>query len=220
MSKPCNKRRLVADVELHDAALWRLDGWSQSEIEVATAPLAWLVQMCPELDSSYRSVKAMLPSLHRPGDRRDPWTALCALVCLWAYAHDDLTLFYRAGVEVLTSYRQAMHGHKKPAPDALDELMASYLRRHPATTAMQLFEHCKSLAVVRMVVEDADDASLTYRTDPNGSKLKTVKQHAFEVRVSRIRKSLTAAPCVKRTAPANRFHWPKVVQPVVVSCTA
>ena len=220
MSKQCNKRRLIGDEEIHTAALWRLADWSPEEIEAASAPLAGLVQMCPALDSNYRSVRAMLPRLQRPGDRRDPWTALCALVCLWADAHDDQALFHRAGFEVLASYRQATRGHKKPAEDAMDELMTSYLRLHPETTAMQLFEHCKSLAVVRMVVEDAADASLTYRVDPNGSRLKTVKYGAFKVRVSRIRKSLTTTPCAKRTAPANTFHWPNLAQPVVVTAAA
>lgn len=225
MSKQCNKRRLIGDDEIHAAALWRLADWSPEEIEAASAPLAGLVQMCPALDSNYRSVRAMLPRLQRPGDRRDPWTALCALVCLWADAHDDRALFYLGGFEVLASYRQATRGRKKPAPDALDELMTSYLRLHPETTAMQLFEHCKSLAPVRMIVEGATGACLTYRVSPTSSMLKDVKWGAFKVRVSRIRKSLRnmreiLPASASRRATENTFHWPNLAQPVVVTAAA
>lgn len=174
--------------------------------------------MCPDLNAGHRSVAKMCQRLQRPGDRRDPWTALCALATLWADAHVDLALYHRAGYAVLASYKQALRGNTMPAPDALDELLTSYVRLHPETTAKALFEHCKGLAPVKMVVELAGSESLTYRVAPTSSGLKTVRWHAFEVRVSRIRKGLESAPSIKRTAPASTFHWPSLTQPVVVSC--
>lgn len=215
--------RLIGDTEIHDAALWRLDGWTPDEIEAGSAPLATLVSMCPELDASHRSVAKVCQRLQRPGDRRDPWTALCALVCLWAGAHADLGLFHRAGFAVLASRKQAERGHHTPAPDALDELMTAYLQRHPETTAQRLFEHCQSLAPLRWVVQEASDCGLTYLASPAG-KLKLVRWGAFKVRVSRIHKKLESMQekfpaCAKRTAPANTFHWPSLTQPVVVTAS-
>ena len=202
--------------------MWRLAGWPADEVDAAVAPLAWLLKQSPSLDTAHPGVAAVLASLDRPGDRRGPWTALCALAVFWAEAHDDQVLYHRAGFEVLASYRQAMRGHQAPVADALDELMTSYLRLHPATTALQLFEHCKSLAAVYMVVEGADNASLTYRVAPTSSRLKTLRWGAFKVRVSRIRKRLAAQP--GRPSPhvrvdgGNVFRWPSLAQPVVVTC--
>lgn len=220
MPMPCTDqpRRLIGDGEIHDAALWRLADWTPGDIEASGAPLARVVRQCPSLDSTHPATAALLTDLHRPGDRRGPWTALCALAVFWAEAHDDQVLYHRAGFEVMASYRQARRGQQAPAADALDELMTSYLRLHPETTAPQLFEHCKNLARVRWVVEDADHESLTYRIDPTGSKLKTVKRRAFEVRVSRIRKRLATPSVNHEAASENVFRWPCLLQPVVVSC--
>lgn len=209
-------RRLIGDGEIHEAAMWRLADWTPGDIEAGGAPLSRLVRQCPSLDSAHPATAALLTDLHRPGDRRGPWTALCALAVFWAEAHDDQVLYHRAGFEVLASYRQAMRGHQAPAADALDELMTSYLRLHPETTPGQLFDHCKGLARVRMVIEDADDERLTYRPIPTGNRLKTVKRHAFEMRVSRIRKRLAVAPTIKRPSPENIFRWP-LLQPAAVS---
>lgn len=221
---PCTDqpRRLIGDSEIQDAALWRLADWTPGDIEASSAPLVRLVRQCPLLDSAHPATQALLADLHRPGDRRGAWTALCALAVFWAEAHDDQALYHRAGFEVLASYRQAMRGHQAPTADALDELMTSYLRLHPETTAGQLFEHCKRLAAVYMVVEGADNASLTYRVAPTSSRLKTLRWGAFKVRVSRIRKRLAAQPGIPAPkflgAGGNVFRWPALVQPVVVTC--
>lgn len=215
---PKRKACLISDADLHGAALWRLKDWQPAELQAIYATLGDLISKCPSLDATHPAVASMLAQLHRPGDRRAPWTALCALATLWAADHHDQVLYHRAGFEVLAAYRQAQRGHHIRTMDALDELLTSYLRRHPATSARALFEHCQSLARVRMVVEDADGASLTYRTDPAGSRLKTLNWRAFEVRVSRIRKSATAAPADKPGAATHAFRWPSLAQPVVVSC--
>jgi hypothetical protein len=140
------------------------------------------------------------------------------LVVFYADARNDQALYHRAGFEVLASCRQSKRGRKKPPVDALDELVASYIKLHPDTTAQQLFEHCKGLARVRMVVEESSEQSLTYRVDPMSSKLKSVKWRAFEVRVSRIRKRLDSAAVCHGDTLKRGFWWPSLVQPVVVSC--
>lgn len=215
MSTRCtDTRRLIVDTEIQDAALWRLADWTPEEIEAASAPLASLLSTCRELDASHRSVAKVLPNLQRPGDRRDPWIALAALVCLWAQAQGDKALFYRAGFEVLASYKQAMRGRQTPERDELDKLLTEYLTRHPATTADALYSHCQSLAPLRWVVQDASDDCLTYRASPAG-KLKPVSRHAFDMRVCRLRKALDATPSTKQNTSINIFRWPDM-QPAAV----
>lgn len=213
------KHRLVGDSDILDAALWRLSDWERDDVGAGVESVGRLLVHCPDLNADHPTVYQLLTTMHRPGDRRDGWAALCALAVLWADAHGDQALYFRAGFEVLASYQQAKRGQNVPKPDALDDLITNYLRRHPATTAKQLWEHCTGLARHRMVVEVTGESCLTYRVDQADSKLKTVKWRAFEVRVSRIRNRKVAVmpPAANHTEGSGAFWWPNLKHPAVVS---
>lgn len=209
--------RLATDAEVHDAALWRLANWSQHEIEAATQALSELLGAGVEFSETEQQVRNVIRGFKRAGDRRSCWSAACAVLVFLAEARGDIGLYWRTGLEVLSSYRQALRGLQSPDADDLDEIIEHYLRRHEQTTAGALYEHCADLAPVRMVVQDANHDRLTYRPDKAKSKLKTIGRHAFEMRVSRIRQRL-AQRAQPEQKPIQIFHAWQNVQPVAVNC--
>lgn len=214
MRRPTERQhRLIEDGEIHDAALWRLAAWTPEQIEAGSARLVRALEQGQPLDSEATDVAEMLASFTRPGDRREPWTALCALAVLHADACADARLFLLAGFEVLTAYRQAMRGHQLREADDLDNLLAQYMARHPEATAAQIFKHCAGLAELRLVIEDADSETLTYRPRQDSNKVRTIRFHAFEVRVSRLRHRAIAD---QAPTPQQFPAW-LMLQPVAVS---
>lgn len=203
--------QLVADADIHEAALWRLADWEPQEIEQITPALTALVGRDAPLKSDQPDVAKLLSRLER-SDRRDPWTALCALLSLWAEATGNANLFWRTGIVVLESFNQAKRRGQTRGDDALDRLLRDYLRLHPDTTASTLFRHCQSLSLLKVVIVDAGEDSITYQPRPDSHKDRTVRWHAFEQRVSRVRKKLSLE--IERPGVYLQHVW---MQPVAVS---
>ena len=98
---------LVTDEGIHEACLWRLNGFPADVIEVATQQVAQFVQSGIPLDSDQPEVRAVMEMLRRPNDRRNTWTAFCAIAALYADSQGYARLFILAGFEVITASRNA-----------------------------------------------------------------------------------------------------------------
>lgn len=212
MARSTEPRRSLLDrSEIREAALWRLSDWTLQEREEVTAAIQQLLGKGVAMSSEQPEVAWLLASMGRT-DRRDPWTALCALLTLVAEVMGDADLYWRAGLGVLEAHRQALRRSRVGGQDALDRLLSDYLRLHPDTTTRALFKHCQSLAPLRVVVVDETDDSLTYCQHASSARDKTLRWHAFEQRVSRLRQAIS----LEEDQPGNRLQraWQ---QPVAVS---
>lgn len=191
-------RRLVTEADIVDAAIWRLAAWSPEEIEAGTLRLVRLFDQGVSLESEHPAVAELLATLDRPGERREAWTALCALAVLHADAYGDAALCFRAGFDLIGSYRQAMRGLQTRSDDDLDRLIAQYLGNHPKATATEIFEHFVGLADFRMVIVEASGTLLTYHPEASSERLSKISRHALEMRVSRARKQMASRPAAAR----------------------
>lgn len=186
--------RLPTEHDLHAAIVWRLADWTSETVAAGMAALGAVVDSghCldggdPAMAGALRRLAEMQPA----EERRDAWSAACALLALLGEARGDWALHWRAGQVVLRAYQQAARGAKPRRQDALDELLGEYLARHPKATAATLFRHCQSLACARLVVIEATADELGYERQP-GDPLRYVTRRAFEVRVSRVRQRMQA----------------------------
>lgn len=129
-------RRVPTDEDILDAAHWRLAGWSTDAVEAATERIAGLVDRKIPLDTAEPQVAESLA--HFDHDRRDPWSALCAIAALFADGQGDQRLFLAAGFEVLQAFRQSTRGRRHGA-DALTQIITG-LVHHEDATADAIFD--------------------------------------------------------------------------------
>jgi len=157
-------RRLIADGDIHDAAMWRLAGFQPDAIEAATARVERLIASGIPLDSERPEVAAALASLERPGDRRNAWSALMAVVALWADAHCNERLFLLSGFEVVTAWRNGQTKSTGMPKGLLSEMMVQYRANQPGASADDLFDRLAGMAGIDpMIVDyDAERDVLTY----------------------------------------------------------
>lgn len=180
---------LPTEAEILEASEWRLADWSYEETARAQCVVesVWAVfQEKNRFSSDDCRIKPWLESIKR-ADRRDPWTALCALLALESDARNYNAGIYRAGLCVLDCLRQAIKGEAKRAVDSLDSLIIEYLKNHRNTASGELFSHFSRLAGMHPVIESANSESITYIF---GRRTKIVNRGAFSVRVSRARKRI------------------------------
>jgi hypothetical protein len=179
------ERRLIGDAEILAAARWRLAACTQAEIEAGRARLAQVIERGTELDGA--AVEDLLCCLHRRGDRRDPWTALCAMAVLHANAHGIARLFLRAGFEVVSAWRNSKARKPGMARSPLTLMMIEYQANQPDATAADYFDLLASLAGMDPVITDYDSAAdlLTYM---DGDRLIDIKRDSFARQFRRAKK--------------------------------
>lgn len=194
--RPSTRRVLALPTvaEILDAAVWRLADWQPEEIERMRPMLDQVWEIFREnigFSSEDPRIKKILVKLKR-NDRRDPWTALCALLVLESDSMGECAGVYRAGMDVLNSCRQASRGSAKRAEDALDRLILDNLRNNPEIRSSELFEQLGRLEGMHPVIDSADASAIAYNT---GSRTKSINRGAFAERVSKLkRRQETAFP--------------------------
>lgn len=208
---------LPTEAEILEASVWRLADWSHDETERAQLLVESLWDIFREqgqFSSDDGRILACLASIKRP-DRRDPWTALCALLALESDARDYPAGIYRAGLCVLASFKQATRGQVKRAMDTLDGLIMDYLRNNQSAGSGELFSHFARLAGMHPAIESADNESITY---VSGRRTKSVRRGAFAERVRQARKRIAALNDQPATVLGNVFLR-SYQQPVVLMAT-
>lgn len=178
-----SNRRLIADQDILAAARWRLEGWTAQEVEAATENAARLVA----------NPGAYAPQqFQRPGDRRDPWTAACALMALHAQTTGDRDLFLRAGVEIIQAWRNSMARKPGAVRSTLAAMMAIFQANQPHAQAGEYFDLLASLAGIDPAIADFDQAEqvLTYA---DRDRLVDVHRDSFARQFRRVKKMLAQA---------------------------
>lgn len=205
---------LPTEAEILEASVWRLADWSNDETERAQLVVenVWdIFREQSRFSSDDDRIRPCLESIKR-ADRRDPWTALCALLALESDARDYNAGIYRAGLFVLHCFIQAGRGCAKRTTDTLDDLTMAYLKNNPGSSSGEIFNHFVRLAGKHPAIEYANSESITYATR---SRSKSVKRGAFAVRISRVRKRL-ASQAQTPSATLENIFLRSYLQPVDV----
>lgn len=136
-------RRLLSVDDIYDAVEWRLAEWDACDLAAAELRVAQLVALGIPFDDSYPEVIAAMASF--PKERRDPWSALCAVAVLDASESGNRDVLFTAGLEVVSAHRQSRKSRPQP-PDELSRLIAARLDENIPFTPRQLFAEFSDLA--------------------------------------------------------------------------
>lgn len=179
------ERGLISSDEILDAARHRLRKWSPDEIEDGIAALA--------RQTASHAVNALSVML---ADRRDLFSASCALLVLLANARSDAALLFQAGYGVIESYRQAQRAMRPRRSDALNELIRQYLDEIPDIGPKELWDDFTRQASDgfsdTLVDFNEDDRVLSF-VPRTGAKMEDIDFVAFRKRVQRVRATLAGS---------------------------
>lgn len=178
-------RHVPRDQDIHEAILWRLGSWSTDAIEAATARIGRLIERGIPIDEDQPEIAKALTRFDR--DRRDPWTALCAIAALYADSRGMERLFLVAGFEVLRGYAQSKRGRAHRG-DALSDRIRGLAHRADATAGAIFNALADTAGPLDVVIVDYDAAAevLVYEPKP-GARLKEIDQPTLARRVRRIK---------------------------------
>ncbi len=181
-------KSLIADADIHDAALWRLNSIPHETIEVVTARAAHLIELGTPMESTDPEIVQVLTMLNRPGDRRDPWTALMAVVALYADSLGNDRLFLLAGFEIVAAWRNSQAKAGSTSRNALAEMMVRYQENQPAAGADTYFDLLAGLAGMDPLIADYDPKLDVLTYDDHG-RLRDLSRASFARQFRRLRDS-------------------------------
>lgn len=169
-----------------DSAIERLSDWPPLLVEHWTEKVGDLISRGIRIAEDQPEVAGVLKML--PRDKRSPWTALCALLALYADSIHNEHVKFQAGLEVWLAKRQAREGGRKF--DALSRAILNHIKNHPNATDEEIFEHFAAVAgndktfPVKRYDEIKDE--LSYKSEP-GRSVEKIDREAFCRRVRRVR---------------------------------
>ena len=185
-------RRLLGKQDILEAVKWRLSGWTPAAIGAGAALISQLIGNCVPLNDAQPDVVAAMASF--PRDRRDPWSAFCALAVMCARRNREL--FFTAGMEVMTAYRQAKRA-KPGASDELSKLIAARLADDPDVHPDILFNHLADnmWQFTETIVDFNPSADvLTIQPQRDNDAWRDVSRPSFVRRVQREKKKARQHP--------------------------
>lgn len=179
-------KSLIADADIHDAALWRLAKLSHEVIEAATARVAHLIESGISLESAHPEIVQVLAALDHTGDRREPWTALMAVVALYADSRGDERLFLLAGFEIVSAWRNSQAKAGSTPRNALTAMMIQFQANQPAAVADTYFDLLAGLAGMDPLIADYDPGLDVLTYDDHG-RLRDLSRSSFVRQFRRVR---------------------------------
>jgi len=198
-------RALVSVAEVVDAARWRLRRWSARRVAMAVNLAAELTGLPIEDD---RPQVARI--LRRVSDGRDSWVALCAVLVLRANETGDVSLLFRAGIEIMPAYQQGRRAACRRPGDALDQLIEAYLADEPDAGPAAIWEAFTADADGDswQVLDGFDAATgvLSFQARPTDEETSEIEFDAFRRRVQRIRARQQPAPVAVATDTGQHFQ--------------
>ena len=209
--RPCTKS-LIADADIHDAALWRLAKLPHEVIEAATARVAHLIELGTPMESTHPEIVQVLAMLDHPADRREPWTALMAVVALYADSRGDDRLFLLAGFEIVTAWRNSRAKAGGTPRNALTQMMAQYQANQPAAGADTYFELLAGLVGMDPLIADYDSELDVISYDDRG-RLRDLSRASFARQFRRVAaKAKSTLPTEQKIFSASSWTQRDVVR--------
>jgi hypothetical protein len=136
-------RRLVTRADIEAAIQWRFDGIPEDELTgMMIAGRQIFETHDGDITDSAPAVAALLEQLARPGDRRSPWSLLCALL----YRVADGQTATSAGFEVAVAWQTSRRGKTSRKCEALTEWMIEFASHNPDAKPADLWRHGRILA--------------------------------------------------------------------------
>lgn len=177
-------RRLLTNEDICEAIAWRLRGVGDAERELLAALLG---PFASDFREDRPEVAAVLRDL-ASSDKRGAWSMACAILADRALAHGEVRGAWAAGIEVVTAYRNSLRATGSRCKDALSSLILDYLARHSERSGPEIFDHfCALASPGHEILVDFDGTELTYLQNPPAEALRSIGEHAFCQRVSRLR---------------------------------
>lgn len=122
-----------------------------------------------------------------------PLPRLCAIVVIKAADCGNWITAAKALPPVAGSASQARRRLGAKSNDIVTKMATAYLRRHPAATNRQVFEHLRSFSGTHMAFNDDEDAAhpgLDYFPATSSRDSKVIDYTAFSKRMNKIRRHL------------------------------
>ncbi|MBK7687119.1 MAG: hypothetical protein IPJ25_14895 [Rhodocyclaceae bacterium] len=163
--------------------------WSPLLVERGTDSVADLVNRGIPIAEDQPEVERLMKRLHR--DSRSKWSALCALVCLYANSIGNELLKFSAGLEVWSAQRQARTGERKG--NVLSRAIRSHMESHPNVSDVEIFEHFAAVAGEdqNFPAKNYDELEDEITFEPEPGRSVKINRDAFCKRCSRIRARLS-----------------------------
>lgn len=180
VSEPCGKT-LPSEAEVMAAVNERLKFWTDEQIRAGLRLILDLQILGLQISEEDAF------ELDQPADRREPWTALCAIAVLHARAAGDVALFWRAGAVVLQSQQASKRPANRQSRNALTANMREFRSFNPMATAAQYVEHALYLArnhddLFPDADEEAGTITVSYRGD-DSTTLRIASLHSMYRRI-------------------------------------
>jgi hypothetical protein len=180
VSEPCGKT-LPSEAEVMGAVNERLKFWTDDQIRAGLRLLLDLQILGIPIDEEAAF------ELDQPADRREPWTALCAIGVLHARAAGDVALFWRAGAVVLGSAARSKSA-REPRSGALSELMESFATNHPDAVAQDFCQHVAEIAGSVWPVCSFDEALEVLEIEDEYGRIRSLKMDSVRRQFDRFMK--------------------------------
>ena len=190
-------RRVLTEGDILKAVFWRLGNPGRErarfEIEHVRAFLAERTAETQSIEEDDVAVREVLALLRRTDDRRGVWGLLMALISFLSHKEGDRDLFFRAGMEVVTAYRQANLGASGGrCEDSLTIWIAAFLEDHPEANTAAVIDGLIGSVRHDPMIEEFDSSAriLTYQPHQGSERLKDIDLKTLARRVQRVRSSL------------------------------
>lgn len=185
-------RCVLSEPDIEDALRWRLGGIPETMV---WAVAERLLPFADDFREDRPEIATVLPGLRRVGDRRSPWSFAVAILADAAARRGDVRDYWRFGIEAVLAHRQAKRGShdnhaQGPIDDALDELIATYLKADPEIAVDTLFVDFIAMAggFHRTIADfDEDGDELVCQLTPDDIRLTNVDRNEFARRVEKMR---------------------------------
>lgn len=166
-NEPCGKT-LPSEAEVLQAVEERLRHWSDDQIRAGLRSILDLQILGLQIDEEAAY------ELDQPADRREPWTALCAIAVLHAKASGDTVLFWQAGGVVLGSVAKSRSA-REPRSGVLTDLMESFVANQPSAAAQDFCQHVAAIAGSVWPVCSFDEALEVLEIEDEHGRIRNLK---------------------------------------------
>lgn len=124
-------KSLPTEEDILEACIDRLQAWTEHQIQTGVRKVRDALAAGKSLDET------LCDQIDGPAERRDKWSALCALIVIYARAERHQALFWQASSVVLNSARMSKQAASSRQWSCVSERIVEFQDRRPNATAQE-----------------------------------------------------------------------------------